>query len=350
LIAFREDLTVASIFPDFWTWWIDELSSLFRFRSATTRNDYRVTIQVMRRSCNLEIRDRQGDRFIEGIADDRVGEQIAELTNNRRSELVLLERRYLARFLSENRLPFSRAHEMALIDLSEGTPFSPSDMHIGFAAADKATAGTEYFAIKRDRLNPILQSLWRAKLKPTDIRLLGTAGLTSLSTKSLVNMHPAFRGRNRATFGFAATGILLSLLSFATLVHAYSRFHDASQRLASEIAQKQKSALEVRRQLDNQAKDIAVLAILHKQNAQAVPIVLIWEELTRLLPDTAWITDLSFNRDGLTFSGSSVAAASLIPVLDASPLFQDATFVSPVVKIPGEKGERFAIRLKVGRE
>ena len=340
----------ASIIPDLWTWWIGELSPLFRRRSFAVRNNHRVVICIEQRSCNLEIRDRHGDHFIEGIVDDRVGEEIVQLTNNRRCELVLRKGRYLARFLSVSRLPFSRACEMALIDLSEDTPFSSSDMHIGFAAADAKTAGTEYFAIKRDRFDPILESLRRAKLRPTDIRLQRAAGLTSLSAKSLVNMHPAFRSRNRATFGFAATGIILSLLSFATLAHAYSRFHDASQQLASEIAQKQKSALEVRRQLDSQAKDMATLAIVEKQKAQAVPVVLIWEELTRLLPDTAWIADLSLNRDGLTFSGSSTAAAGLIPILDASPLFQDATFVSPVVRMPGEKGERFVIRLKVGRE
>ncbi|MBB3571270.1 PilN domain-containing protein [Rhizobium sp. BK491] len=340
----------ASIISDFWAWWIGELTSLFPRHSAMVTRDDRVVVQVAQRSCNIELRDRNGDHFTEGVADDRVGEHIAELTNNRRCELVLREGRYLARFLSANRLPFSRAYEMALIDLSEDTPFSSSDMYIGFAATDAKTAGTEYFAIKRDRLDPILESLRRAKLTPTDIRLERAAGLTSLSAKSLVNMHPAFRHRNRVAFGFAAAAVMLLLLSFATLVHAYYRFHDASQQLASEIAQKQKSALEVRRQLDNQAKDVAALAIVDKQKAQAVPVVLIWEELTRLLPDTAWITDLSFGRDGLTFSGSSVAAASLIPILDASPLFQDATFVSPVVRMPGEKGERFAIRLKVGRE
>lgn len=340
----------ASIIPDFCAWWIGELLSLFRRRVSTVRDDHPAVIQVAQRSCNLQIRDRHGDHFIEGVADDRVGEQIAELSNNRRCELVLYEGRYLARCLSANRLPFSRAYEMALIDLSDDTPFSSSDMYIGFAAADTKTAGTEYFAIKKDRLDPIFESLRRAKLKPTGIRLQRAAGLTSLSAKSLDSMHPVFRNRSRMRFEFAAAGIVLLLLSFATLAHAYYRFHDASQQLASEISQKQKSALAVRRQLDSQARDTAALAIVDKQKAQAVPVVLIWEELTRLLPDTAWITDLSFSRDGLTFSGSSVAAAGLIPILDASPLFQDATFVSPVVRMPGEKGERFAIRLKVGRE
>lgn len=340
----------ASIIPDFWTWWVGELSSLFRRHSVAIANDHHVVIRIEQRSCNLDIRDRHGDHFIEGVADDRVGEQITELTNNRRCELELREGRYLARFLSANRLPFSRACEMASIDLSEDTPFSSLDMYIGFAAADTKPTGTEYFAIKKDRLDSIFESLRRAKLKPTDIRVQRAAGLTSLSGRSLANMHPAFRNRNRATFGFAVAGIALTLLSFATLAHAYFRFHDASQQLASEISQKQKSALEVRRQLDSQARDVAALTIVDKQKAQAVPVVLIWEEITRLLPDTAWITDLSFNRGGLTFSGSSIAAAGLIPILDASPLFQDATFVSPVVKIPGEKGERFAIRLKVGRE
>ncbi len=340
----------ATIFSDFWTWWIGELSSLFRYRSSAGADEHRIVIEIGQRSCNIDIRDRHGDHFIEDVSDDSVGERIAELTSSRTCKLMLREGRYLARFLSANRLPFSRAYEMASIDLSEDTPFSLSDMYIGFAVADTKTAGTEYFAIKRDRLDPIFESLRRAKLKLTDIRFERAAGLTSLSAKSLVNMHPAFRYRKRMTFGFTAAGILLLLLSFATLAHAYVRFHHASQQLASEIAQKQKSALEVRRQLDSQAKEMAALTIVDKQKAHAVPAVLIWEELTRLLPDTAWITDLSFNRDGLTFSGSSVAAASLIPILDASPLFQDATFVSPVVRMPGEKGERFAIRLKVGRE
>jgi len=72
----------------------------------------------------------------------------------------------------------------------------------------------------------------------------------------------------------------------------------------------------------------------------------ILREMTQLIPETAWIQDLSFSEKGIQISGYAASASELIPILEDSLLFKDVIFLSTITKEKDGK-ERFRIGLKL---
>ncbi|WP_305910014.1 PilN domain-containing protein [Methylomarinum sp. Ch1-1] len=69
--------------------------------------------------------------------------------------------------------------------------------------------------------------------------------------------------------------------------------------------------------------------------------------LSLLMPDDTWLTHLQYNNDKLQIQGQSPAASALIGVLEASPLFKNARFVSPLTQDRRTGLERFQISAEV---
>ncbi len=69
------------------------------------------------------------------------------------------------------------------------------------------------------------------------------------------------------------------------------------------------------------------------------------EELTRILPQNTWLTDISIVKEKVEIKGVSATASALIPLLENSIHFKDAGFNGSVVKTPD--GERFSIRFNL---
>ena len=72
----------------------------------------------------------------------------------------------------------------------------------------------------------------------------------------------------------------------------------------------------------------------------------ILRELTGLLPDTAYLSELNFRDRTVEITGLAPSASQLLPVLEASPLFSGVEFSAPIVA-QGAGLERFRIRMKV---
>jgi Tfp pilus assembly protein PilN len=76
------------------------------------------------------------------------------------------------------------------------------------------------------------------------------------------------------------------------------------------------------------------------------PLILdILRELTRTIPETAWLTDFRLTEKGIQLSGYAQSASELIPLLEASPLFEDVVQLSAWTRDPRQGKERFHIGL-----
>jgi general secretion pathway protein L len=71
------------------------------------------------------------------------------------------------------------------------------------------------------------------------------------------------------------------------------------------------------------------------------------EELTRLLPDGAWVTDLKMDANTVEIAGLASSSTSLIPLLERSTAFTDATSTASLTFDPREEKERYAIRARI---
>jgi len=70
-------------------------------------------------------------------------------------------------------------------------------------------------------------------------------------------------------------------------------------------------------------------------------------ETTKRLPDDSWLTEFRLADGRMQYSGYSKSAASLVPVIEASDLFQGARLSAPVTSDARLGRERFSIEAKI---
>jgi general secretion pathway protein L len=82
---------------------------------------------------------------------------------------------------------------------------------------------------------------------------------------------------------------------------------------------------------------------LQAKKLQGPLAVLVLERLSNLLPDDTHLTDLSFEGERLRISGVSGQATELVPLLENSGFFRNASFYAPTTRIAGKSVDRFSI-------
>jgi len=88
-------------------------------------------------------------------------------------------------------------------------------------------------------------------------------------------------------------------------------------------------------------------ALLEKRKHTTPASVMVIEELSALLPDHTYATELRIEGDKLQVVGITQDAPSLIQILEKSPHFTRATFFAPTTRAANDPGERFHIEAHI---
>lgn len=78
-----------------------------------------------------------------------------------------------------------------------------------------------------------------------------------------------------------------------------------------------------------------------------VPRTHILNELSRVLPDSAWLTNLKIDGAVLDISGHAKGAAELVGLFETSGLFTEAELTSAITRVETLERERFSIRVRI---
>ncbi|KAA3523481.1 hypothetical protein DXM29_20465 [Agrobacterium tumefaciens] len=256
---------------------------------------------------------------------------------------------FLRRNLASKKLPFARARELARLEVAEHMPFLQGQTHVLFGASRDGN-GTDYFAIKIAVLDPILAALQSSGLRIDRVLMCehgSAARATNASVGALMRGSVQWSWKSRLLAGMCA---LVSIVAVATFGHAYARTAVARGQLTSLVDNKRLEALAIRKKIDILQKEMQLMQAARTAKVKAIAVSTLWEELTRILPDSTWLTDLTVHEDGISITGFSKTAADLIAITSASPLFQDPRFTTPVMRVPGQKDERFTIQMKVAHQ
>ena len=142
----------------------------------------------------------------------------------------------------------------------------------------------------------------------------------------------------------------LALVLVAVLV-AYVAAYGLRQQRQLALADREIRALktkqakveEINRLVQDQRGRLGYLQATVRGRARPPEIL---RELTGLLPDTAFLSELTFRERTVEVTGLAPAASQLLPVLEASPLFSGVEFSAPIVA-QGAGLERFRIRMRL---
>jgi len=243
--------------------------------------------------------------------------------------------------------------EIVAQDLVQRTPFNLADIHHDYIVVpDAGKLSVTQHVIRRDSVSAAASSFG---LEVSDIDFVEAVPRGDGTTTPLrIALHPGAAHRTswprRAATALATSTLLLALIAGGL---KYWRQEAALDLIDTELATARQQAQQVRTafaKLEQRQRSI-IYVFAKKQNE---PTLLdIWDEVTRLLPTDAWLTELRVTAPSkgqereISLSGFSAAAAKLVGVLDHSPLFEDAALTTAIALDPTEQRERFALQAKV---
>lgn len=282
----------------------------------------------------------------EAVAVDNLAAHLLSLDRSVPIVFRFSDDRYVRRPLSIRALPFTRALAMACLDAEEHIPFLRNDTRF-MISRNMPGRETEYYIIRNDILDPLVEAVARSGHDKIEMQARLEHETRPLRRASVRSAFPLSRATVLKTSSQIAALVILLIFFVGTFIHAYCRNEIATTNLSHSVDAAQTKAVAVRKKIERRQQDLSLLRAARAAKAEGIPVSILWEEITRLLPDTTWLTDLSVQESYVSISGFSSSAADLIAVLSASSLLADPSFTSPVMRVPGQQGERFTVRMSM---
>jgi general secretion pathway protein L len=236
------------------------------------------------------------------------------------------------------------------MDLERATPFKPRDVSTAyFVEAEQRTPGKtaiRQLVAKRASTDGLIGALQTAGLKVTRVDCWAADGQSAMPVNFLEVATPAGAQRRGWFWPAALTASAVGIAAYG----AYSVLerHDAALKDVRAQTAKLRAKLQAQTELETKSKERQAEAANFAQVLASTPSkATALEELTRLLPDTARVTDLKLEGSTVDISGIAQSAIGLVPVLERSTFFVDATSTAPVMFDQREGKERFSIRVRI---
>lgn len=227
------------------------------------------------------------------------------------------------------------------------TPWSVTDAVFGWASSR---------SVANDRIEVAFSATSAVKVDPL-IRLAKTLACSSVvvSAPAIDSSGASLRvtlldRKLRGLAGPKASGLLrIGLASTAAaaaaslLLNIYlgGELQSEQDDLQHRIAQR-RAAL----RLDANG-DSSGLGLLAKRKQTTPSSVMVLEALSRVLPDTTYVTELRIEGTKVQVVGMTQDAPSLIRLLEQSPQFTRATFFAPTTRAANETAERFHVEANI---
>jgi general secretion pathway protein L len=257
------------------------------------------------------------------------------------------------RKLTVPRSALSRLDRILDLEISRATPFAPADMLSGWYELAEESEGEHvvvaHVIVRKDLVWPIVGKLNLRGRAIAHILVRDASGKAlpvDLRPSLAIEQHPSVRRWRRLSLGAAAVACTLALIATAL---AFSRQAAELELLDERLGAAQSAAKKVRDEIDAIESSSQRIAGLRKETLNAPSPLGVWTELTRLLPDTAWLAGLSISERSVSIDGTAESAEDLIALLDGSPLFERVAFTGPVTKMPGGRLDRFSITFDLSK-
>jgi general secretion pathway protein L len=349
--------SISDPFSRFFTWWGAELAGIVSASPAVASENPNIYTEVVLQSGGYRLIEPRKHRTATSSSDEAarpLSELLARLAGIVRANptaTIGIRLPYRACFVRNVTLPGAAARDFATLlslDLERSTPFKQNDVYSAYTVDQSQGSGWKQsirqLIVKRSLVDALKSDIEALGLKVTSVDCFDEAGSTVP-----INFLDVPAGRttgNRIKLLLGLTGLALLLAAAGAYIDV-ARHEAALAQLQSETARLKIEAKSVRDMTTKYQSTGSAIASFNQLRRETVSRVAIIEELTRLLPDSAWVTDIKISGVTVDISGLAASASSLVPILEKSALFVDATSTSALTFDPLQDKERFGIRMRL---
>lgn len=325
----------------FWQWWSGQLLGMLpnHLGRRLFRPRQHLDIHPLENNFRLVL-EPGGEQMALNEADPSLLQQLQQQADDIRLCLPASELLY-----TRLRLPaatLGNLDNVLRFEMDKHTPFSADQVYFGFTAGphDKQQPHIRVSLLlaPRSRIDPLLTELNDLGLTPATLRDAEHPEAPAITLPLSSSAGTARAGLRKNLNGILVMAMLLLLIA-VPLYHRQNRIETLSQEL-DQPRQRAEQAAALKRELTalRDSRDF-----LGQKRAGRVPTLPLLDELTRQLPDHTWLTRLELQDDRVQIRGESANASELIGLLEASPLFVDVQFSSPITNNPATSKDRFMI-------
>ena len=218
-------------------------------------------------------------------------------------------------------------------ELEKVTPFKPEQIIYAYTILHRDkntnTIEIEFHATPKNKLLPILSQIEQLGLHPDKVVLQHP------DAQKEINLLPDTNNPSNQTSRWHYVNLTLVICSLILFLiyKGVPLYH-----LEKEIKMTEEELKPLRKEAKIADSLKAEWNRLKNQNAAVnqqitayQPILLILDEMTDILPNTTWLSDLNIEKDQIQLRGESTSASALIPLIEGSDLFRNTRFRSPVM-------------------
>lgn len=342
----------ASPLPRFFAWWGGELGALLPaswgrlFGGGAQwyllqRTDGRWEL---RRAGETEVRA-QWPRGTEAAIEQAALSAAIRETDREDLRLALLlpATAGLRRRLLLPRAAADNLQQVGAFEMDRQTPFRVEQVYYAVLELDTPAPAGRFFAelvaVPRDTLDPLLAELEGAGIKVDAVDVAEGAGRLGANLLPPARVPHRTHPRQRLNLALAAATVLLVVLVLAQWLHNRTQALTAMQAQVASMQTEAQQVASLRQELQDNAGAASFL-VRRKQNRVTMLDLLL--DLTRRLPQNAWLERLSVDPSGqVGFQGQAPQAAALIDALKDSRIVRDPNFQGSIQPDPATGKERF---------
>jgi general secretion pathway protein L len=330
-----------------WCWWTAQLSALLpeNLREIFESGNQRLIVAAN----DGEFVVQQGSagqlQEIGRILNAAAGVTVFPLPDNIQQTILLLPQgQVLACAMTLPLAAEENLREVLSFEIDRQTPFRAAEVYYDYAVTGRSAAGKtlelQLFVVPRQAVDASLEILAAAGIQPEVV----AAHVLDNPDGHPVNLIPAGRRSKRSVIlrrlnvSLATLALVLLVTAIALPLLQKNRMIDSLQAEVQEATVAAQAGNQLRREVE---KLVDGSSYLIKKKQTALTIMQMLDEMTRVIPDDTWVNRIDMNNDEIQLQGQSGAAAGLIALIEASPMFHNTRFRSPVTQVARTEQERF---------
>ncbi len=346
-LRIRYAAPVLSRVREFWTWWSGEIFAILpeNLRDAIAQRRQKLFIEADDEQLHLSLGSLGSRRDVLQIPLIAPADGKDKLPRDAQQTILLMpEGKVLTCSLTLPLAAEENLREVLGFEMDQHTPFPAAKVYYDFVITARDAQRQELLVdlvySPRSEVDALLESIAGHDL---DVDVVTSRGRDGSNLRSTNLLPEEMRPKRRVSVQRlnVALAVLCAALLVAMIVLPVMQKNQALILLEDQVqaaAEEAREGNQVRRDLEKMADASRFLFEKKRSELMAVQLV---NEVSTILPDHTWVTRLDISATEMQVQGQSEASASLIALVEASPLFENASFRSPVVQVPGTDADRF---------